>query len=68
MDTFFMDTVWDPLLALLGIVIPLGLAYLMLLFQACNPDCGRRKAPAICDEQRQEGMELSRAEEKNAAR
>lgn len=47
MSTFFMDTVLDPFIAMLGIVIPLGLAYVILFLQShsrqgenrneCNP-------------------------------
>lgn len=63
-----MNAVVDPLLGLLCIALPLGLAYVILLLQSRNPDGVRRKAPAITPvELEQEVMELSCAEEKRAA-
>jgi len=69
MDTFFMVTVFDPMLAILGIFIPLGVAYVILFFQSRNLDYGRTKVPArICGEPRKKNVELSGAEKKQAAR
>ena len=69
MPTFFMDTVWDPLLAILGIVVPLGVAYVILFFQSRHLDYGHPKVPATTrDEPQQEKAELSRAEKKQVAR
>jgi hypothetical protein len=45
-----MDAILEPLLAILAIVVPLGLAYVIVLLQSRRPDCGCRKASAItCD-------------------
>lgn len=64
-----MDSFPNPLLAILAIVVPLGLAYLILLWQAHNPACDYRKESAITrDNLRQGGMELSHAEKKYGAR
>ncbi len=69
MASFFMDTVWVPLLAIIGIVVPLGVAYVILFFQSRNLDYGHPKVPAtIRDEPQQKKAELSRAEKKQAAR
>ena len=60
-----MDTVLDPMLAILAILVPLGLAYITLLWQVRKSTCGRRKASAIKrDELLQKRAELSHAEEK----
>jgi len=64
-----MSAILDPLLAILAIVVPLGLAYVILLRQAHNPACDCRKEFAIArNDLRQAGMELSHAEEKYGAR
>lgn len=64
-----MNSILNPLLAILAIIAPLGLAYVIVLFQALNPACDYRKASAITrDDLRQEGMELTHAEEKYGAR
>jgi len=69
-----MDTILDPLLAILVIVVPLGMAYAILLFQSRKPVCDCRKIPArkisaiTRDNLLQIGTELSRAEGKHAAR
>ena len=69
MGTHFMNNVLDPLFAILGIVIPLGLAYVILLLQSRNLDHDRRKESATTrDETKQERTELSRVEKKQAAR
>lgn len=34
MDTMFMNIVLDPVIALIGILIPLGVAYLILALQS----------------------------------
>ncbi len=60
-----MDTVLDPMLAVFAILVPLGLAYINVLWQARESTCGRRKAPAITREELlQKRAELSHAEEK----
>ena len=62
MDVFFVDTVFDSSLALLAIIVPLGVAYVILLWQARKSPCGRRKAPAITREELlQKRAELSHA-------
>jgi hypothetical protein len=64
-----MDAVLEPLLAILAIVVPLGLAYVIVLWQSRKPACGCRKVSAITrDDLLQKRAELSRAEEKHAAR
>jgi hypothetical protein len=64
-----MSTILEPLLAILAIVVPLGMAYVIVLLQSRNSACGCRKASAITrDDPLQKGMELSSAEEKHAAR
>ena len=69
MASFFMNTGWDPLLAIIGIVVPLGVAYVILFFQSRHLDYGHPKEPATTrDEPQQENTELSRAEKKQAAR
>jgi hypothetical protein len=42
-----MDAILEPLLAILAIVIPLGLAYVIVLLQSRKSDCGCRKVSAI---------------------
>ncbi len=69
MGSFFMNTIFDPMLAILGILIPLGVAYVILFIQSRYLDYGYPNVPATTrDEQRQEEVELSRAEKKQAAR
>lgn len=64
-----MNSFLDMLLAILAIVVPLGLVYVILLWQAHNPACDCRKNFAIArDDLRQEGVELSHAEEKYGER
>ena len=64
-----MSTIMEPLLAILAIVVPLGIAYVIMLWQSRKPACDGRKASAITrDELLQKRMELSRAEEKYTAR
>jgi hypothetical protein len=64
-----MNSLLNPLLAIIAIVVPLGLAYTILLWQAHNPVCDYRKEYRItCDELRHEEMKLSHAEEKYGAR
>ena len=64
-----MNSILNPLLAILAIVVPLGFAYVILLWQAHNPACDCRKEFAITrDDLRQAGMELSHAEEKYGTR
>ena len=51
MDTILLpldvDTILLPLLAMLAIVVPLGLAYVILSLQSRKPACGCRKVSAI---------------------
>ena len=71
-----MNSFLIPLLAIrvpehelfvLAIVVPLGLAYVILLWQAHNPACDYRKESAITrDDLLQKSMELSRVEGKHA--
>ncbi|MGA8148331.1 MAG: hypothetical protein WB870_12285 [Gallionellaceae bacterium] len=64
-----MDKILEPLLAILAIVVPLGLAYVIVLLQSRKPACGCRKVSATArDDLLQKGTELSRAEEEHAAR
>jgi hypothetical protein len=57
------------MLAILGIVIPLGLAYAILFQQSRQLDYGYPKVPATTRvEQRQEEVELSSAEKKQVVR
>jgi hypothetical protein len=69
MKTLVMDNFLEPLLAILAIVVPLGLAYVIVLWQSRKPACGCRKVSAITrDDLLQKRTELSSAEEKHAAR
>jgi hypothetical protein len=73
-----MNNILEPLLAIrvpghelfvLAIVVPIGLAYLILFLQASKPTCGGRKVSAFTrGDLLPEGTELSRAERKQAAR
>jgi hypothetical protein len=64
-----MDAILEPLLAMLVIIVPLGLAYVIVLLQSRKPACGCRKVSAMTrDDLLQKRTELSRAEEKHAAR
>jgi hypothetical protein len=64
-----MDAILEPLLAMLVIIVPLGLAYVILLLQSRKPACGCPKLSAMTrDDLLQKRTELSRAEEKHAAR
>jgi hypothetical protein len=47
MKALDMDNILEPLLAILAIVVPLGLAYVFLLLQSRKPACGCRKVSAI---------------------
>jgi len=38
MDTFFMSTVLDPVVAIIGILVPLGVAYAIVALQVRLPD------------------------------
>jgi hypothetical protein len=63
-----MNSILNPLLAVLAIVVPLGLAHVILLWQERNPACDCREEFSITrDDLRQAGMELSHAEEKFGA-
>jgi hypothetical protein len=64
-----MDNILEPLLALLVIIVPLGLAYVILFWQSHKSARGCRKASAMTrDDPLQKRTELFRAEEKHAAR
>jgi len=64
-----MSSILEPLLALLVIVAPLGLAYVILSLQARKSAGGHRKAPAILHSaQQQKRTELFRSEEERATR
>jgi hypothetical protein len=68
MHTFFMDTVLDPLLAILGILVPLVVAYVIVFMQARKPDsCERRTSATVRNDLLQKRKE-SRAEETHTAR
>jgi hypothetical protein len=45
-----MDSILEPLLALLAIFFPLGMTYIILLLQLNGPSSGRRKASAMARE------------------
>lgn len=47
MNSLDMDTLLEPLLAILVIVVPLGLAYVILSWQSRKTACGCRKVSAI---------------------
>jgi hypothetical protein len=69
MNTFFTGTVFDSSLAILAIIVPLGLAHVILLLQSRNLDHERSKESATTrDETKQERTELSEAEKKQATR
>ena len=64
-----MDAVLEPLLAMLVIIVPLMLAYVILFLQSSKAACGSPKVSAITrDDLLQKRTELSRAEEKHGAR
>lgn len=43
METFFVSTVFDPFMAIIGVVIPIGVAYVILFLQSRNQDRIRQK-------------------------
>lgn len=47
MKALDMDAILEPLLAILAIVVPLGLAYVILSWQSRKQGCGCRKVSAI---------------------
>jgi hypothetical protein len=53
MDTFFMDTVFDSTLALLAIVVPLGMSYVILSLQARKHQGENRKGNHSIESERQ---------------
>jgi len=58
----------EPLFAILTVVAPLGLAYVILLWQSRKPACGCREAPANArDDLLQNRAGLSCADDKHAA-
>jgi hypothetical protein len=69
MDSFFMDTYLNPMLAILAILVPLGWAYINLLSRVRKSTGGRRKAPVITpDEPFKKRAELFHDEEKFGTR
>ena len=63
-----MNTILEPLLAILAICFPLGMTYVILSLQMRKPTSGCLEASAIArDDLPQKGMELSSVEEKHAA-
>jgi hypothetical protein len=69
MKALVMDNFLEPLLAILAIVVPLGLAYVIVLLQSRKPACVCRKVSALTrDDPLQKRTGLSRAENKHAAR
>ena len=64
-----MSSILDPFLAILAIIIPLGLAYVIIMLQARKPPSVWLHGYAISrDDVLPEGAQPSRAEEKHAAR
>lgn len=64
-----MDTIFDPMLAILAIIVPLGLAYIVIQKQAHKPPFVYPNLSAMtCKGAQQETNELSSAEKKQAAR
>jgi len=60
-----MDEILEPLLAILAIVIPIGLAYLILFLQASKPVCNGQNLSATARDVLLPGKTaLSRAEKK----
>ena len=47
MKALDMDAILEPLLAMFVIIVPLGLAYVILLLQSRKQGCGCRKVSAI---------------------
>jgi hypothetical protein len=69
MKALDMDTILEPLLAILAIVVPLGLAYVIVLLQSRKPACGCRKVSALTrDDPLQKRTGLFPSEEKHPAR
>jgi hypothetical protein len=69
MDTFFMDTVLDPMLAMLAICFPLVMTYVIVSLQTCKLTSSCRKSSAISrNDFLQHRRELSHAEEKYGTR
>ena len=63
-----MNSILEPLLAMLAICFPLVMTFVIVSLQTRKPTCGCRKASAIqCDGLQQKGAELSNAEEKHVA-
>jgi hypothetical protein len=64
-----MNSILDPFLAILAIVIPMGLAYIVITLQARRPPSVWLNVSAnIRDKLLQQGAQPSRVEEKHAAR
>jgi hypothetical protein len=64
-----MNAIMEPVLAILAIVVPLGLAYLILLWQSRKPaEDARKLSAATHDELLRKMAKLSGADEKHVAR
>lgn len=64
-----MNSILEPLLAILAICFPLVMTYVIVSLQLHKPTPGCRKASAMTrDDLSQKGAELSNVEEKHAAR
>jgi hypothetical protein len=64
-----MNIDFAPLLALVGILLPIGFVYVILFFQSRHLDYGHPKLPATAgNELPHERAELSRAEKIQAVR
>lgn len=64
-----MNSILEPLLAILAIVVPLGLAYAILLWQSRKPPCdGRKVFAGTRDDPQQKRTKLPRAKEERAVR
>jgi hypothetical protein len=63
-----MSSILEPLLAVLAIVVPLGVAYVIVLLESRNSACGCRQASAISrDDLPQNRAGLSCTDDKHAA-
>jgi hypothetical protein len=64
-----MDSIFDPILAILAIIVPLGLAYVVIQKQVCKSlDVFPNLSAMTRKESPQEESDLSSAEKKQAAR
>jgi len=64
-----MNSILEPLLAILAIVVPLGMAYVILFFQSSkSAGCCRKESAITGHDLLKKMAKLSLADEKNAAR